>query len=66
MSRQRPPTHAARANADRVTFSFRAEPGARNAIEDLARREAACCPFLDQRVEADGEEEVVWTLVGTP
>ena len=44
-----------------VVFSFRADPGTRESIEDLARREAACCPFLDQRVESvDGE--VVWTV----
>ena len=53
-------------DADRVTLSFRADPGVRDAVEDLARREAACCPFLDQRVEADGAEEVIWTLVGMP
>jgi hypothetical protein len=41
-----------------VVFRFRGEQAA---IEDLARREAACCPFLEQRVEAAGEE-VVWTI----
>jgi hypothetical protein len=41
-----------------VVFRFRGE---RAAVEDLARREAACCPFLEQRVELAGEE-VVWTL----
>ncbi len=47
--------------AGSVTLTFRAEPGTREAVEDLARREAACCPFLDQRVESvDGE--VVWTV----
>jgi hypothetical protein len=44
-----------------VVFAFRGE--AREAVEDLARREAACCPFLDQRVEAAGGE-VVWTMAG--
>ena len=31
--------------------------GAR-AVEDLARREAACCPFMDYRVEATGDEVI--------
>ncbi len=44
-----------------VVFAFRAE--AREAVEDLVRREAACCPFLDQRVDATGDE-VVWTIAG--
>ena len=39
---------------------FRADPGVRAAVESLARREAACCPFLDYHVEtANGE--VIWT-----
>jgi hypothetical protein len=33
-------------------------------VEELARREAACCPFLDYRVEAVGDE-VVWTISTT-
>ena len=42
-------------------LTFRDDSGTREAVEDLARREAACCPFLDHRVEtADGE--VVWTI----
>jgi hypothetical protein len=41
-----------------VVFRFRGE---RAAVEDLARREAVCCPFLEQHVELAGEE-VVWTL----
>jgi hypothetical protein len=41
--------------ADAVVFSFRAD--ARAAVEDLARREAACCPFLDYRVE-----DTTWTI----
>ena len=45
--------------ADAVVFTFRAHARAR--VEDLARREAACCPFLDYRVDAVGDE-VVWTL----
>ena len=50
--------------ADGVTFSFRADPGTREAVEDLARREAACCPFLDHRVETAGGE-LVWTTTTT-
>jgi hypothetical protein len=45
--------------ADSVVLWFHA--GAREPVEDLARREAACCPFLDYRVEAAGDE-VVWTI----
>jgi hypothetical protein len=53
LRRERPP--------DGVVFAFRAAPGTREAVDDLARREAACCPFLDSRVETTGDE-VVWTL----
>ena len=43
-----------------VVLRFRADPGVRAAVESLARREAACCPFLDYHVEtANGE--VIWT-----
>ena len=45
---------------DSVVFTFRADGGTREALHDLARREAACCPFLDYRVEAIGDE-VIWT-----
>jgi hypothetical protein len=48
-------------SADTVVFSFRADPGVRDAVDDLARREAACCPFLDYRVETAGDE-VLWTI----
>jgi hypothetical protein len=45
--------------SDDVVLTFRA--GAREAVDELARREAACCPFLDYRVETvDGH--VVWTI----
>jgi hypothetical protein len=44
--------------ADSVTLRFRGE---RAAVEELAHREAACCPFLDYRVETVGDE-VVWTI----
>jgi hypothetical protein len=43
-----------------VLFAFRADPQTRAMVEDLARREAACCPFIDYRVETIGEE-IVWT-----
>jgi hypothetical protein len=49
--------------ADNVSFWFRTEPGLREALEALARREAACCPFLGYRVEAAGDE-LVWTTTG--
>ena len=45
---------------DSVSFWFRADPGTREALEELARRESACCPFLDYRVETVGDE-LVWT-----
>ncbi len=45
---------------DAVVFAFRADGGTREALHDLARREAACCPFLDYRVETVGDE-VIWT-----
>ena len=44
-----------------VMFAFRATPGTREQVKDLARREAACCPFLDYRVQAAGEE-VLYTI----
>jgi len=45
-----------------VVLAFAAD--ARDAVESLARREAACCPFLDYRVETTGDE-VVWTITNT-
>jgi hypothetical protein len=47
---------------DSVTLRFRGVEHA--TVEELARREAACCPFLDYRVEALGDE-VVWTISAT-
>jgi hypothetical protein len=47
--------------ADSVVFHL--SPDARAAVESLARREAACCPFADYRVES-GRHEVVWTISG--
>src|SRR4051794_8786166 len=48
-----------RRDQDAVVFTFAA--AAREAAEALARREAACCPFLDHRLEAAGDE-VTWTI----
>jgi hypothetical protein len=50
--------------ADSLVFSFRATPGTRRAVEGLARREAACCPFLDYRVETL-DDEVIYTITNT-
>jgi hypothetical protein len=47
--------------ADAVVLSFRADPDTQRTVADLARREAACCPFLDYRVETVGDE-VIWTI----
>ena len=44
-----------------VVFAFSATPGTREQVEDLARREAACCPFLDYRVETTSDE-VIYTV----
>jgi hypothetical protein len=46
-----------------VVFAFRATAGTREQVESLARREAACCPFLDYRVQTTGDE-VVLTITG--
>src|SRR3954447_17441245 len=43
-----------------VVFRFRADPATRAAVELLVRREAECCPFVDYRVEASGDE-LRWT-----
>jgi hypothetical protein len=43
-----------------VALGFRFRAGVRDTVEALVRREAACCPFLDYRVERVGEE-IVWT-----
>ena len=44
-----------------VVLVFRADAETRATVDDLARREAACCPFVDYRVETVGEE-IVWTI----
>jgi hypothetical protein len=46
---------------DAVVFSFRADHETRQTVEDLAHREAACCPFLDYRIETVGDE-LIWTI----
>ena len=46
---------------DGVVLAFGADGGTRETLEDLARREAACCPFFDHRIEAAGNE-VIWTV----
>jgi hypothetical protein len=43
------------------TVVLTAPADAREDIEELARREAACCPFRSYRVDVDGGE-VVWTI----
>jgi hypothetical protein len=45
---------------DGIVFGFRADPGTREQVDSLARREHACCPFLDYRIETVGAE-IVWT-----
>jgi len=47
------------AGPGRLVFWFEAD--GRAAVDSLARREAACCPFADYRVETVGGE-VVWTI----
>jgi hypothetical protein len=44
--------------ADGVVLTFTAD--AREAVEDLVHREAACCPFMGYRVDVVGDS-VVWT-----
>jgi len=44
-----------------VAFAFRAGGGVRELADTLARREAACCPFVDYHVQTVGEE-VIWEI----
>ena len=44
-----------------VVLAFRADPETRATVEDLVRREAACCPFVDYRVETV-DDDLVWTI----
>jgi hypothetical protein len=46
-----------------VVFVLRATPGTCETAEELARREALCCPFMDYRVETSGDE-VIFTISG--
>jgi AcrR family transcriptional regulator len=50
--------------AHALVLSFRAAPDTREEVNDLARREAACCPFADYRVETVGDE-VTYTITNT-
>ena len=47
--------------SEAVVLTFRGD--VREQVEDLARREHACCPFLGYRVETAGDQ-VVWTISG--
>ncbi len=47
-----------------LVLTFGAAGGTHEAVRDLARREAACCPFLDYRVQVAGDE-VIWTISGS-
>src|SRR4051794_9386273 len=47
--------------ADTVVFAFRAARGIGAPVEAPARREAACCPFMDYRIET-AVDEVIWTI----
>jgi hypothetical protein len=49
--------------ATATTFRFAARPGVREWVCDLAKREAACCPFLSYEIDDEGEE-IVWTTSG--
>ena len=40
--------------ADAVEFTFAAKAGVAEWVADLARREAACCPFMAHHVSSDG------------
>jgi hypothetical protein len=43
---------------DSVVLTFSSD--AREAVEGLVRREAACCPFVDYRVDVIGDD-LIWT-----
>jgi hypothetical protein len=47
---------------DAVVLTFTAD--AREQVEDVAGREHACCPFVDYRVEVEGDQ-VRWTTTNT-
>lgn len=44
-----------------VRFTFAARPGVQERLEDLVRRESACCPFLGYQLDATGGQ-IVWTI----
>ena len=44
-----------------VVFTLRSAPATWDTVASLARREAACCAFMDYRVETVGDE-IVWTI----
>ena len=46
-----------------TTFRFAARPGVRDWVCDLAKREAACCPFLSYEI-VEEDEKIVWTTAG--
>jgi hypothetical protein len=45
--------------ADAVELRFAVKAGVAEWVADLARREAACCPFLSHHVGADGTH-IIW------
>jgi hypothetical protein len=45
--------------ADAVELRFAAKPGVAQWIEDLVRREAACCPFFSYAVRVEGDR-IIW------
>jgi hypothetical protein len=49
--------------ATATTFRFAARPGVREWVCDLAKREAACCPFLSYEIDEQGEE-ILWITTG--
>jgi hypothetical protein len=51
-----------RREAGRVVLRFKAGPAVEEQIEDLARRERECCPFLEISVERD--EDLVALSIG--
>ena len=50
--------------SDSVVLAFRTDPDVRAWVDELVRREAACCPFVDYRVETVGSD-VIWTTTNT-
>jgi hypothetical protein len=45
--------------ADAVEFKFAAKPGVAEWVADLAKREAACCPFFSYRVSLS-TDGILW------